>query len=198
MDWNSKQDVEKLVTSCLKQNRISQEILYKKFYGKMLVVCLRYIKYRAEAEDIIQNSFIDVFCKLKEFKNNGSLEGWIRRIVVHNAIDFIRLHKKSQDKTQSNELNDINNIGFDEIDVFAYEEEDRILKKAQIAFGLIKSLTPAYRNVFNLFLDGYSHADIAKTLNISVGASKSNLFKAREKLRAGYLKAIEESKILAY
>ena len=93
INLTNKDDVKDLVESCIKGNRKSQELLYKSFYGKMLVVCMRYSRNREEAQDVLHDGLIKVFSKLKSFENKGSFEGWVRRIIVNVAIDHVRSRK---------------------------------------------------------------------------------------------------------
>lgn len=180
MDFSDKEAVEKLVIACANGDQKSQQIVYKAFYGKMLGVCVRYSSNRDEAKDLLHDSFIKVFEKLKGFQNKGSLEGWVRRIVVNNAIDFVRAKKEFV-------LNYDDESQFDNIPDDSYFNSDiEDLKKvnAEIILNFVQKLSPAYRTVFNMYvIENYTHKEIADYLKISVGSSKSNLAKAKMKLR---------------
>ena len=93
MDFSDREAVAKLVQGCIEGNRKSQYILYQSFYGKMLSVCMRYTGSVDEAKDVLHDGFLKVFAHLSGFKNEGSLEGWVRRIVTNNAIDQLRKKK---------------------------------------------------------------------------------------------------------
>ena len=180
MDFADREQVEKLLKKCMKGDSRSQRLLYERFYGKMLAVCYRYARDHDEAQDITHEGFIRVFDKLKSFKNTGSLEGWIRRIVVNNAIDYVRAKKKlvfdNEDETV------LGNIYDEEYDLI----DSNLVKKmkAELLTELIQKLSPAYKTVFSLYvLEDYSHKDVANALGISVGTSKSNLAKAKMKLK---------------
>ncbi|PLX03268.1 MAG: RNA polymerase subunit sigma-70 [Marinilabiliales bacterium] len=179
MNFNDKDFVDSLIKKCVKGDRKSQHLLYKSFYGKMLVVCMRYASHHEEAKDLLHDGFIKVFERLTSFQNKGSLEGWIRRIIINNCIDFIR--KKRDYLIQSDEK------GFENLEDDSDNDADfqaEIKLKAELVIKLIQKLSPAYRTVFNMFvIENYSHQEIADELNISVGASKSNLAKAKMKLR---------------
>ncbi|OFX26448.1 MAG: hypothetical protein A2033_16325 [Bacteroidetes bacterium GWA2_31_9] len=180
MNFSDKEAVEKLVIACAKGDRRSQQIVYKAFYGKMLGVCVRYSSNRDEAKDLLHDSFIKIFEKLKNFKNEGSLEGWVRRIVVNNAIDFVRAKKEFvlnyDDESQFENIPDDNHFDSD------IEEMKKI--KAEIILSFVQKLSPAYKTVFNMYvIESYTHKEIADYLEISVGSSKSNLAKAKMKLR---------------
>lgn len=181
MNFTDKATVEEIVKKCVDGDRKSQHILYKAFYGKMLSVCARYTGDYDEAKDLVQDSFLKVFLRLKGFENKGSLEGWIRRIVVNNAIDHIRLKKEFIVKEEDSDIFD--NIEYEDPQVEIDHEQYRMLK-AQRVMDLIQKLTPAYKTVFNLYvIENYTHQEIAEILDISIGTSKSNLAKAKMKLR---------------
>jgi len=190
VELTNKDEVEKLVKACIKGDRKSQNILYKTFYSKMLGVCMRYANNHSEAQDLFHDGFIKVFSKLKSFENKGSLEGWIRRIMVNNAVDFVRtknFHIEYDDESKLKGLQD------DEKEDFDFDPEKDKKLKAELILKLIQELAPAYRTVFNLFvIDQFSHKEIAEKLNISVGTSKSNLSKAKFKLRELFNKNIDK------
>lgn len=94
MDFSDKKQIKKLIGNCRKGDRKSQHFLYKTFYGKMLGLCMRYASDNDEAKDILHEGFIKVFGKLDKFRNEGSLEGWIRRIMINTALDYIKSTKK--------------------------------------------------------------------------------------------------------
>ncbi len=151
----------------------AQEQLYKLFAPKMYGVCLRYSKDKTEAEDNLQEGFIKVFTGIKSFRHEGSFEGWMRRIMVNVSLEKFR---KQQ-------------LMYPVEDMTIYEGSqvsDNILANisAQELMGLIQELTPRYRMVFNLYvLEGLSHEEISKEMNISTGTSKSNLARARDVLK---------------
>jgi len=175
----NKEEVEKLVEACIKNDRKSQQTFYKMFYGKMLAVCMRYTRNREEAQDILHDGFIKVFSRLKSFENKGSLEGWVRRLIVNNAIDYVRCRRDYYlpgDEDFADSLPDEHDNDL--------EIEKMKQVKAEKVISLIQHLSPAYRAVFNMFImENMSHNEIAEYLGISVGASKSNLSKAKERLK---------------
>jgi len=177
----NKQELKIIVEGCVKGKRKYQKKLFELFYGKMMGVCLRYAKNSDEAKDMVQNGFIKVFAKLNVYNFSGSLEGWIRRIMVNTAIDQIRKNKKDpfsiDDDARFKNLEE--DIPFD-----TEEAQKEIKIKAEKAIKAIRELSPAYQTVFNLYvIEGYTHKEIAEYLNISEGTSKSNLAKAKQKLR---------------
>lgn len=177
MDQKDRHILDDIVKKCVKGDRKAQQELYKYFYSTMMGVCYRYSNNAEDAKDLLQDGFVKVFNNLKKYNFSGSLEGWIRRIMVNTAIDHFRKNKN----------------------VFMIDDEDGYLlenSKVESAntiysqFGVedimeaIQSLSPAYKAVFNLnVIEGYPHKDIAEKLNISEGTSKSNLAKAKMKLR---------------
>ena len=178
-----------LIDGCLRNNRKSQEVVFRAFYGKMMAVCRRYTSDDDQAKDIVQDGFIKVFKNLDRFNYQGSFEGWIRRIMVNTAIDFTRKQKSSHQL--SNETKPIEDYG----DI-AIEEEEEVPEEFQLKISDIKAgmseLSTAYRNVFNLYVfENYSHQEIADELNISVGTSKSNLAKARANMKKILLKELK-------
>jgi RNA polymerase sigma-70 factor (ECF subfamily) len=186
----SKDQLEKLITGSVRNHRKSQETLYKMFYGKMMVVCRRYTKNEDQAKDILQDAFIKIFRNLEKFSFEGSFEGWVRRIVVNTAIDFIRKSKNDyllMNENQSLESFEENLLEHDQ------EEEYRIPLNVKDVIKGMEELSPAYRTVFNLYVfESYSHQEIADALDISVGTSKSNLAKARANLKKILTKELKQ------
>ncbi|MGV6861398.1 MAG: RNA polymerase sigma factor [Putridiphycobacter sp.] len=174
-------ELQIIVEGCVKGKRKYQKMLFERFYGKMLGVCMRYAKDPDEAKDMAQNGFIKVYKKLDVYNFQGSLEGWIRRIMVNTAIDQIRKNKR--DPFQ---LDDSIPVEDEQVEVpFESEEQETEIKiKAEKALAAINNLSTGYKTVFNLYvIEGYSHKEIADYLGISEGTSKSNLAKAKQKLR---------------
>ncbi len=163
-----------LLDGCMQGNRRSQELLYKQFYGYAMGLCLRYARSGEEAKEILNDGFFKIFTKLETFDRKRPFKTWLGRVMINTALDQYRREAKHQ--------------VYDDIRVaetISANEEDALEKMAHNELlGMIQRLPPAYRTVFSMaVLDGYSHEDIAKELAISVGTSKSNLSRAREKLR---------------
>lgn len=161
-----------LIKKAKKNNREAQHMLFELHAPKMLSVCRYYIKDRQQAEEVMLNGFFKVFSNLKSFKNEGSFEGWIRRIMVRESISFLRQQKK---------------IEFSSEVVFVKEAYDNNINTnievAEIQ-QLIDTLPEGYKMVFIMYaIEGYKHHEIAKILNITPGTSKSQLFKARKMLQ---------------
>ncbi|MFT4600382.1 MAG: RNA polymerase sigma factor (sigma-70 family) [Arenicella sp.] len=177
----SKEELQIIVNGCIKGKRKYQKQLFEMFYGKMMGVCMRYAKDQDEAQDMVQNGFIKIFKKLDVYNFEGSLEGWIRRIMVNTAIDQIRKNKRDPFSIDDDQR--IQNI-VEEVP-FSEEDEYETKIKAEEAIKAISNLSPAYKTVFNMFvMEGFTHKEIADYLGISEGTSKSNLAKAKQKLKA--------------
>jgi len=167
-------DDSTLIKECVNGNARAQRLLFDKFARKMFSVCLRYAKNEEQAEDVLQDGFVKVFVKLRDFKNEGSLEGWIRRIMVNTALDQIRKNSKQ--------------LGDKNIDDVGYkiENNDFILENmmAEDLMKMVQAMPDGYKVVFNMFaIEGYSHSEIADTLGISENTSKSQYSRARAYLR---------------
>lgn len=162
-----------VIAGCIAGDRLCQKALYEHFYSKMLSVCQRYSKDYDEAVGLMNEGFVKVFCNIAKYRPERSLESWIKRIMINNAIDHYRKMKKHRHHQDIDVVYDHGVEG----NVLAELEAAEILK-------LVQELPPAYRTVFNLFvIEGLSHREIAEQLGVSEGTSKSNLSKARAKLK---------------
>lgn len=165
--------LQTLIAGCLQGNRKSQEKLYQRFYAYGMSVCLRYTDTEDEAIEVLNDGFMKVFTKLDTFDAQKPFQSWFRRILVNTAINHYHKyekHKHHQPIEEARPTVDAQNV----LNQLSYEE----------IIGLIQHLSPVYRTVFNLFvIDGYTHEEIAEALQISIGASKSNLSRARANLR---------------
>lgn len=161
-----------LIKKASQNNREAQHMLYEWHAPKMLSVCRYYISDVHHAEEVMLNGFFKVFTKLKSFNNKGSFEGWIRRIMVNEAISFLRSKKQLEFST-------------DDV-VFPETATNNIKTNMDVAEiqQLIDNLPDGYRMVFVMYaIEGYKHSEIATMLGISEGTSKSQLFKARQLLQ---------------
>ena len=163
-----------LIKECVKANPKAQQKLFEKYAPKMMTVALRYVKNTQEAEDILQDGFVKIFSKIKDFQSEGSFEGWIRRIIVNCALDQLRKNKKFQQDVA------VEDVDF-RIRQDAFIEEGLM---AEDLLKLIQEMPDGYKVVFNMFaIEGYSHKDIADTLGISENTSKSQYSRARQYMR---------------
>ncbi len=181
-------DEIEIIKGCLRKDRASQKALYDYYFSAMLGVCLRYANNQEQANDIVHEGFLKAFLGLKNFNHSGTLEGWLRRIMVNTAIDVLRKNKQSYQIVSTVHPDDKTIEIPEEIadeEVFIHIEKEDILKAVQ-------ELTPAYRTVFNLYvIENYSHKEIAEMLEISEGTSKSNLSKAKYNLRKNLIHLIK-------
>lgn len=167
-----------MLKGCKAADRKTQEMLYRQTASKMLAVCMRYARDRMEAEDVLQLGYIKVFQKINEFRGEGSFEGWIRRVMVNTAIESYRKNLRMLNVVPIDEAYEQSSTGFD-LNNLGMQD---LLK-------LIGNLADGYRIVFNMYvIEGYSHKEIAETLGISEGASKSQLSRARAILKQEVIK----------
>lgn len=186
-----------LISRCKKREEDAQRIVYERFSGKMMGVCMCYVKERAEAEDLLHDAFIQAFDKIKQFKGKGSFEGWLRRVVVNTILMHLRAKKK-----------ETRNISFDEVEEQIAEDTEEAytesaintVKQAEFTqqdiLTVVSALPEGFKVVFNLFaIEGMKHKEIAKMLAISEGTSKSQLFHARKQIQKQlYILAKEREK----
>ena len=166
------QQEKELIQLAVKNNRQAQQQLYANFSPKMLSVCRQYIKDIHHAEDVMITAFMKVFTNIKKFEHKGSFEGWIRRIMINECIDYIRVKK-----------NNFNHQNIEEtvLPIDFIEEQDFSTDDIQL---MIDNLPEGCKMVFNLYvIEGYKHNEIAKMLKISEGTSKSQLAHARKLLQ---------------
>ncbi len=163
-----------IIRECIKGDSSAQELLYNKFASKMLGVCIRYFKSIEEAEDALQEGFIKVFANLKYYRSEGSFEGWIRKIMVNTALN---IYRKNQKHYFHSDIDEIQEQYFGGNLISQKYSAEQLLK-------VIQDLPTGYKLVFNLFeIEGYSHKEIAEMLDISVSTSKSQLLKAKNRLK---------------
>lgn len=177
MDPKDQHKLDDIVKRCVKGDRKAQQELYKTFYSKMMGVCYRYTNNAEDAKDILQDGFVKVYTNLKKYSFQGSLEGWIRRIMVNTAIDHFR---KTKNVFMVDDEDDyiLENSKVESADSIYSQFGEKVIMDA------IQSLSPAYQTVFNLnVIEGFQHKEIAAKLNISEGTSKSNLAKAKKNLK---------------
>lgn len=176
----SLEKIEEAILNCRNQDRSSQKIVYEHFYGLVLSITKKYCGSIEQAKEVANDVFYRVFTKIDQYKPNTNFAGWISKIAFRVTIDYLRSECNTLQLTSEEHLPDI-----------VYRSDIEIINKLDIEDKIkaIQKLTPAYRLVFNLYvIEQYTHEEISKELGISVGASKSNLSKARKQL----------SQILAY
>lgn len=168
-------DTKTTIKACLKDDRSAQEKLYREYAPKMYAVCKSYADSRDEAMDMLQEGFIAVFNSLKNYRFDGALEGWIRKIIVYKCIDLLRSKKRYNEKLEVfasdyKSLNEGNDI--------EYPQDGEMIK------SFINNLPGKAGLILKLFiLEGYSHKEISDLLEISIGTSKSQLNRAKQLLK---------------
>lgn len=167
-----------LLTRVKKGDPIAQKKLYDKYAPLFFGICLRYIKNRDEAEDIMIESFYKIFTKIHQFNDKGSFEGWMKRIVVNQALMQIR---KNSNLNLHVDIEKAYSVAEDAIAINKINYDEILL--------LLEDLPVGYRTVFNMYvIEGYKHREIAEILGISINTSKSQLILAKKKLRDLYKK----------
>lgn len=162
-----------LIKGCIDGDRQMQKLLYQQFSSKMYGICLRYSGNTEDANDILQEGFIKVYKNLGKFRSEGSFEGWLRRIFVNTSIEHFRKKVKLYNVTEVQE-NTIEDNNIDALDSLATKD----------IMNMINQLSPGYKVVFNMHvIEGYSHKEIADTLGITEGTSKSQLARAKGVLK---------------
>jgi RNA polymerase sigma factor (sigma-70 family) len=163
-----------LISACVRQERWAQKKLYEDHYSNMMTVCLRYTSNENDALDLMHEGFIKIFINIHKYQPDTALLAWMRRIMVNNCIDYYR--KMSRRRTE--DLEHANTITSDDADAVSQFNEQEILTA-------IQKLPMTYRTVFNLYvIEGFSHKEIGEKLGITESTSRSNLVKARHKLKA--------------
>ena len=165
---------------CARNQRESQKKIYNSFYSYGMSVCLRYTNRHEDAVEIYNDSFLKIFKEIYHYKplyadEVNSFKGWIRKIMIYNAINHTRKNNKHSFTAD-----------FETSVIYMTDNEENVLDRMSYEeiIAAIRQLSPAYRAVLNLYIiDGFTHEEIAKQLDIAVGTSKSNLFKARQQLQ---------------
>jgi RNA polymerase sigma-70 factor (ECF subfamily) len=163
-------DQDQLIKGCLKQNREAQRKLYELFAPSMLGVCFRYTKSLNDAEEVLQEGFIKVFTRLNQFKGDGELGGWVRKIMVNTALNYLKTNQKYRYDLSFNEM---------PLHLVSTENPEVNLNAKELS-ELIRQLPTGFQTIFNLHaVEGYKHAEIASILGISEGTSRSQYARAR-------------------
>ena len=162
-----------ILISCLQNDASAQRELFNRYSPKMLSVCYRFSQSREDAEDMLQEGFIKIFTQIHTFENRGAFEGWIRRIIVHTCINFLKKNRKF------NTSLDLEQAGFLEVK----EETIPSIMQAKQIIESIRLLPLGYKTVLNLYaLEGYSHKEIAEMLDIEESTSRSQYTRAKSML----------------
>jgi len=167
------QELHQLIGGCIKQDRTSQKMLYKAFYGFSMGICLRYANNRDEAAEVMNQGFYKVFTRIETFDRTRPFKAWLGRIMMNVSIDYYRANLKM---AYTDDLDKAEHLSDGDLTDQKLNYDDLL--------RMVQKLPRAYRTVFNLFaVEGYTHEEIGELLHISPGTSKSNLHKARQKLK---------------
>ena len=159
-----------LIDRCLKNDTLAQKQMYEWLSPRMFAVCLRYVGDREDAKDVLHDGFITLFAKLGSFKGDGSFEGWARRIFVTTAL----MHLRKKDILKHSEQ--LDDFGME----VSYEAGVIEKMEAKVLMQLVRQMPSGFRTVFNMYaIEGYSHQEIAKELDITEGGSRSQLSRAK-------------------
>lgn len=170
---------EVLISGCLQNDPAAQRELYNRFSSKMLSVCYRYAQSREDAEDMLQESFIKIFTQIHTFENKGTFEGWVRRIIVHTCINFLKKYKKFSESVDIAYASTLH----------VKEETIPSIMQAKQVVECIRLLPIGYRTVLNLYaIEGYSHKEIAVMLDIEESTSRSQYTRSRNMLETILIK----------
>ncbi len=165
-------ELQELIQGCMSNERAAQERMYKLFYPRMMSTVKRYIDHDEQAEEVLNNGFLRAFQKISQYTFQGSFEGWLRKIVFHAVSDYVKQNARYSEK-----------ILLVEKDEYVHKDHADKLYYNQL-LELVQKLPDATRAVFNMYvMEGFSHKEIGKMLNISEGTSKWHLSEGRKALR---------------
>ncbi len=167
-------DEQQLIAGCKSENRLAQRELYEKYARRMLALCMRYVNDRETARDLLQDGFVRVFMNIRSYTGTGSFEGWLRKIFVNGALEYLR---KSDVLREAADL---------ESSAEAAQSDSSVIESLSAAelMRLIQELPAGFRTVFNMFaIEGYSHKEIGAALGITESTSRSQLTRARRLLQ---------------
>lgn len=159
-----------IIFGCLQNDAASQRELYNKYSPKMLAVCYRFAQNREDAEDMLQEGFIKIFSQIHTFQNKGAFEGWIRKIIVHTCINFLKRYRRLNESLDLDYANQVQ----------AKEESVISLMQGKQVLECIRLLPVGYRTVLNLYaIEGFSHREIGNLLEIGESTSRSQYTRAK-------------------
>lgn len=165
-------DETTLIKRCQKFDRRAQKVLYERYAPVMLGICRRYVKDWMEAEDVMSEGFFKIFSKINQYGFKGSFEGWMKKIMVNEALGLLR---KRNDFNLALEASNL---------IISTEPNPEEIAQENSILELLHKLPTGYRTIFNLYvIEGYKHKEIAEKLDISINTSKSQLIKARKRLQ---------------
>lgn len=169
---------QEVIDGCRRKDRTYEEYLYKKYYGRFLGICMRYAKDPQYARNLLNDGFVKIFMSVKDFRNEGSFEGWMKRIIINTCLKYVN---STSFKTNRQMLR--NDVTEEKESMVVYNEALEHIDANEV-LALLQQLPPVTRAVFNLFaFDGYSHQEIAEMLHMSVGTSSWHVHNARKILQ---------------
>lgn len=182
-------DYHKLVRDCLKGNGQAQKQLYEHFADSMLGICYRYTKSMADAEDVLQDGFVKVFKNLHQYRFEGEIGGWVRKIMVNSALNYLKKNRNYQA-----------GLSFSDTSLHPVTNDNPELKlTGKELADLVRQLPTGYQTIFNLHaVEGYTHVEIGKMLGINEGTSRSQYARARGLLVTWVEKLYDENKMNFY
>lgn len=170
---SANQDIAEILNACMQQKRDAQKALYKKYHAYCLSITLRYAESREDAVEMMNDGFLKIFTYIKTFDFERPFRPWMRRIIINSTLDHLKKHQRKLEEIEME-------AGLREL-VQATQEDHMNYEEM---LEMVRELPTAYRTVFNLHaIEGYKHEEIAEMLGINVGTSKSNYFKAKQKLQ---------------
>ena len=177
---------KEIISQCKNNNKNAREIIFNEYSRVLLSICIRYLKNRIRAEDVMQDAFVTIFTKINQYNGKGSFEGWIKRITVNTALMQLRQDKKEFVSDRLEYIEETNGKSENEI-YLNIKNKRSVIENAKFSqteiFDIVSELPVGFRTVFYLYVvEGYKHKEISKELNISIGTSKSQLLRARKKL----------------
>ena len=176
MNTHKDPPLEELINGCKRKDRYAQNLLFRRYYSYALSICLRYSGNRSEAMEILNDGFYNILTKIDQYNASFPFKGWLSKVFVHAAIDYNRKYQKFHHSTTDDEPSESS---------MPYSRNEALEKLSyEEAIVFIQQLPPAYCIIFNLYvMEEYTHQEIAELLGINPGTSRSNLHKARIKLR---------------
>ena len=197
-----------ILKGCRQYNKLAQRELYNKYAPAMRGICMRYVNNSAEVKDIVQEGFLKIFSKIKQYSGKGSFEGWMKRIIINTAIDHFHKNRRYYDNKELKQLYEQETSHNEQPDVLGNEIDKKEINTNKIDFSLVekadfsefelldtlKILPANYKIVFNLHcIEQFKHKEIAKMLKIDENTSRSRLLRARSMIQKYlYAKSIEK------
>ena len=167
-------ELMQIISRCKQKDRRAQNMLFNSYAPLFKSICLRYMKNEVDAEDALIKGFYKIFKNLHSFKGEGSLEGWMKRIVVNECLMLLRKNHNINMMVAIDDASVMNSLKVDFVDNLTYKE----------VLALLDELPVGYRTVFNMYvIEGYKHREIGEKLGISINTSKSQLILAKKKLQ---------------